>query len=73
MSTERRIVTNYDPKPIPTRRFDWCATYDDYDAEFVDGRWRSSCPIGYGATEQDAITELKELTDGEEPAAEVQS
>lgn len=45
------IKTHYDPKPIPDFRFDWCAVDDDtYDGE--------GCPIGYGATEQDAISDL---------------
>ena len=43
------IVTRYDPPPIPMRFFDWSATEDDYEP----GR-----PIGYGVTEQDAVTHL---------------
>lgn len=45
------IKTYYDPKPIPTRAFDWCARLDDYDA---------GDPLGYGASEADAIRDLKE-------------
>lgn len=46
-----KIVTDYDPKPIPLRQFDWSAVDDDtYDD--VGG------PIGYGATEQEAIDDL---------------
>ena len=46
--------------PIPIRSFDWCAVDDDtYDAEWDDERgFHSSCPIGYGATEQAAIDDL---------------
>jgi hypothetical protein len=33
------IVTSYDPKPIPTRAFDWCAVFDGYDG---------GDPIGFG-------------------------
>lgn len=48
-----KIVTHYDPKPIPLRQFDWDAIDDDtYDGE--------GCPVGYGATEQEAIGDLKE-------------
>lgn len=37
--------------PIPVRSFDWCAVDDDtYDGP--------GCPIGYGATEQEAIDDL---------------
>jgi hypothetical protein len=46
-----KIVTNYDPKPIPLRNFDWCAVDDStYDGP--------GCPVGYGATEQEAIDDL---------------
>ena len=48
-----RIVTNYDPKPIPIRGFDWSAVDDaTYDGE--------GCPIGYGATEAEAVADLLE-------------
>ena len=45
------IKTNYDPKPIPDRRFDWSAV----DDSTYDGPGSS---IGYGATEQEAIDDL---------------
>ena len=47
-----KIVTHYDPKPIPMRRWDWSATFDDYDG------WPA--PIGFGATEKEAIDDLEE-------------
>ena len=37
--------------PIPVRAFDWSATFEDYEP---------GCPIGYGASEQDAIDDLME-------------
>jgi hypothetical protein len=42
------LTYNINP-PVPSRRFDWTATLDDYDAGDA---------IGYGATEQAAIGEL---------------
>lgn len=45
-----RIRTSYWPKPIPIRSFDWSATEWEYDI----GR-----PIGTGATEQEAIDDLR--------------
>jgi hypothetical protein len=42
-------------KPIPIRDFDWCATLDDYDGAPDAGPQ----PIGYGATEEAAIADLK--------------
>jgi len=45
-----KITTNYDPKPIPDRRFDWCA----YDGSNYD----VGSPTGYGDTEEDAIEDL---------------
>lgn len=49
-----KIVTDFWAKPIPTTRFDWSAWYDD-DEPDDDGQMR----VGYGATEQEAIEELK--------------
>ncbi len=47
------IKTNYWAKPIPNRNFDWSAVDDDtYDGE--------GSPVGYGATEQEAIADLTE-------------
>lgn len=53
-----KIVTCYDPKPIPWRHFDWEATLSDYD---------EGCRIGFGLTEQAAIEDLKELLAEDEP------
>ncbi len=55
----RKIVTDFDPKPIPNRRFDWTATFDGYDGS--DG---SQEPIGTGATEKEAVSELIEQVEG---------
>lgn len=46
-----KIVTKYDPPPIPVRQMDWTAVSSDYDA---------GDPIGYGATEAEAIADLQE-------------
>lgn len=55
-----RVRTHYDYPPIPVRQFDWSAINDDT----YDGADDSSCPVGHGATEQDAIYDLLEqLTD----------
>jgi hypothetical protein len=48
---DARIVTHYDPKPIPPRQFDWSAV----DDRTCDGE---GCPVGYGATEKAAIDDL---------------
>jgi hypothetical protein len=47
--TARKINTEYWPKPIPPRQFDWAATFDEYEP---------GGPIGYGRTEQAAIDDL---------------
>lgn len=45
------IRTTYVYPPIPDRRFDWSAIDDDtYDGE--------GCPVGRGATEEEAIQDL---------------
>lgn len=50
--TEAKIITDYDPKPIPDRRWDWVAAREGCD----DGDW-----VGYGRTEAEAIADLLEL------------
>lgn len=46
-----KITTSYVCPPIPVREFDWQAVTDDYEPD---------APIGYGATEQQAIDDLLE-------------
>ncbi len=47
-----KIVTDYWAKPIPVRNCDWMAVDDDtYDGEG---------PVGFGATEEEAIADLME-------------
>lgn len=48
-----RIVTDHVCPPIPVRDMDWSAI----DADTYDGE---GCPIGRGATEQEAIADLLE-------------
>jgi hypothetical protein len=49
-----RITTSHIAPPIPTRTHDWLATDDEtYGGEPSD-------PIGYGATEIEAIRDLLE-------------
>ena len=50
-----KIVTSYVFPPIPDRRFDWSA-WRDGDEPNDDGQMT----IGYGATEEEAIADLKE-------------
>lgn len=53
-----RIHTHFDAKPIPDRRFDWSATYDDYDADCDQDGFFSNSPVGYGRTEAEAVLDL---------------
>lgn len=53
----RKIITHYDPKPIPPRGFDWSAVTDDYEGGH---------PVGYGATEEAAIADLKAQLDDDD-------
>lgn len=48
-----KLRTDFIYPPIPIRTHDWSAVTDDYD-----GADDSNCPIGYGATEQQAIDDL---------------
>jgi hypothetical protein len=48
----RPILVDYDPKPIPVRRFDYVAARAGSDPE--------CCHVGYGATEREAISDLRD-------------
>ena len=46
-----KIVTEFTYPPIPKRDWDWAAYLDGYEP---------GDPVGYGRTEEAAITDLKE-------------
>lgn len=52
------IRTYHDPKPIPCRDFDWEAVTDSYEG---------GDPIGFGATEDEALRDLREQLEDETP------
>ena len=47
-----KIVTEYRRPPFKTNTFDWSAWDDD--------TYEPGCPIGFGATKEQAIEELRE-------------
>jgi hypothetical protein len=51
-----KIVTKFDPAPIPIRGYDWCALDPD---NYAIGQ-----PIGWGSTEAEAIADLIALQGG---------
>lgn len=55
-----KIVTYYDPPPIPDRQFDWrCYDESTYDCDYDDERgFYSNCPVGYGRTKGEAWMDL---------------
>lgn len=53
---KQSIRTSYTCPSIPIRSHDWSAVYDSYEG---------GNPIGHGATEQEAIADLLEQTEGE--------
>jgi hypothetical protein len=55
-----KIKTHHDYPPIPNRSFDWSAIDDDT----YDGAPDSKCPVGHGATEQEAIEDLLDQLPG---------
>ena len=56
-----KVRTNFDYPPIPVRDMDWSAVDDDtYDCDCDEDGFFSTCPIGRGATEQEAIDDLLE-------------
>jgi hypothetical protein len=58
VNATRKIVTDFWAKPIPLRQFDWSA-YRDGDEPNDDGQMT----IGYGRTEADAISDLRQQLD----------
>lgn len=54
------IRTSYDPKPIPDRRHDWSA----WDDDTCSG---DACDFGWGANEQDAVSDLLEKIEARQP------
>jgi hypothetical protein len=48
---QQKIITRFDPPPIPIRAFDWSAVTDNYEP---------GNPVGYGYTEQQAVEDLTE-------------
>lgn len=53
-----KIITSFDYPPIPIRNFDWSAVTDNYDCDCDQDGFFSNCPVGYGATEAEAIQDL---------------
>lgn len=54
-----KVSTSFDYPPIPVRELDWSAVDDDtYDADCDEDGFFSICPVGHGATEQEAINDL---------------
>ena len=49
---DAEIITRYDPQPSHIRLCDWSAITESYEG---------GDPIGYGATEQEAIDDLHHL------------
>ncbi len=49
-----KIITEYCPKPIPNRNYDWDAWDSDLD---------ENSPIGHGITEDESIINLLEKLD----------
>lgn len=52
-----KIRTSFDYPPIPIRDVDWSAVTDDYEPGH---------PIGRGATEEEAIADLKEQLEADQ-------
>lgn len=63
-----KILTSFDHPPIPVRSMDWSAVTDNYDADCDQDGFFSTHPVGHGATEAEAIADLREqLEDAIEP------
>lgn len=63
MNTAAKIITSYDPPPIPRRDHDWSAHRDGYEPPDSDGVGGGH--VGWGRTEAAAIADLLELEEGD--------
>lgn len=59
--TGGEVTTSFWLKPIPFRHYDWEATGVNYEA---------GDPIGFGATEADAIADLNEQIEERRPLSD---
>jgi len=57
-----KIITSHVYPPIPWRGNDWCAHLDDYDGAPDAGPQ----VVGWGATEAEAVADLKEQINEED-------
>ena len=56
-----KVRTSFDYPPVPGRSMDWSAVDDNtYDVDCDGDGYFSSCPVGRGVTEQEAIADLLE-------------
>ncbi len=62
--TERKIITAYDPPPIPWRGWDYTAQREGDTGEDL---------CGYGATEREAISDLRDREDEAQAEAEARA
>lgn len=56
----RKLITHHEYPPIPTRQFDWCA--------YWDGDEENTGRHGWGATEAEAIEDLRRIQEEEAEA-----
>ena len=62
--TDRKIVTHYDPPPIPYRGWDYCAMREGDTGEDL---------TGHGATEAEAIADLLDMEGAAQDEAEARA
>ena len=62
--TDRKIITHYDPPPIPYRGWDYCAMREGDTGEDL---------TGHGATEAEAIADLLDMEAAAQDEAEARA
>lgn len=67
-----KISTEYYMKPIPLREWDWSAIDSDtYDVDCDQDGFFSNSPVGYGATEAEAIQDLQDQIEDRETERQI--
>lgn len=61
-----KIKTAFEYPPIPVRDMDWSAVDDStFDCDCDQDGFFTTCPVGHGATEQEAIADLLAQIEGD--------
>lgn len=56
----------HNPKPIPSKRWDWDYVHDDFDAELDNGEWVGNGLCGSAESYEEAVRQIMEIEEERE-------